>query len=519
MMNYRKKWYLVVFLGLFFCSAVFLSSPSAAETPKKGGWLTVATDSTAVGLDPHLSITFSTFTFTEHVYDTLLRRNYKMELVPSLAVSWEQPDDLTYIFHLRKGVKFHNGNDMTSEDVVFSFNRILNPKTGSPAYSTFKVIDKVEALDKYTVKMTLNKTMPAFLSYCGFPRTSAIVSKAEVEKHGTLQKHMVGTGPFKLQEYKHGVSATFVRNEDYWEEGLPYLDGFKFLVMKDEASRMAAIRRKTVDIGWVKNAQLADLAARTPGTTLIKSAPARQGRFFLSHKQFPFDNLKLRQAVAAALDYQSIIDKVIFGHGMYSSCIPPSEVEFVLPSEEIKSLPFYPQDYELSKKLLKEAGYPDGFEFTIKTSPHSPDYVPASEIIQQQLAKVGIKANIEQMEWGAFQKVRRSVDYQGIYFAGSWRADPADYFYSYMHGSSTANEIGQNDPEINRLMDLCLTTVDLKQRKAYFKELQYKFAEKVTAIFTYAMPSRFEIVSDKVKGYHFMANNGRAYLRQAWIAE
>ena len=111
------------------------------------------------------------------------------------------------------------------------------------------------------------------------------------------------------------------------------------------------------------------------------------------------------------------------------------------------------------------------------------------------------------------------MDYQGIYFAGSWRADPADYFYSYMHGSSTANEIGQNDPEINRLMDLCLTTVDLKKRKAYFKELQYKFAEKVTAIFTYAMPSRFEIVSDKVKGYHFMANNGRAYLRQAWIAE
>jgi peptide/nickel transport system substrate-binding protein len=519
MMNYRKKLYLVVFLGLFFCSAVFLSSPASAETPKKGGWLTVATDSTAVGLDPALSITFSTFTFTEHVYDTLLRRNNKMELEPSLAVSWEQPDDLTYIFHLRKGVKFHNGSEMTSEDVAFTFNRILDPKTGSPAYSTFKSIDKVVALDKYTVKITLNKTMPAFLSYCGFTRTSAIVSKAEVEKHGTLQKNMIGTGPFKLQEYKHGVSATFVRNEDYWEPGLPYLDGFKFLVMKDEASRMAAIRRGSVDIGWVKNAQLADLAAKTPGTTLIKSAAARQGRFFLSHKQFPFDNLKLRQAVAAALDYQSIIDKVIFGHGVYSGCIPPSEVEFVLSQEEIKSLPFYRQDYELAKKLLKEAGYPDGFEFTIKTSPHSPDYVPASEIIQQQLAKIGIKANIEQMEWGSFQKVRRSVDYQGIYFAGSWRADPADYFYSYMHGSSTANEIGQNDPEINRLMDLCLTTVDLKKRKAYFKELQYTFAEKVTAIFTYAMPSRFEIVSDKVKGYHFMANNGRAYLRQAWIAE
>jgi peptide/nickel transport system substrate-binding protein len=519
MKNYRPKWYFVVFFGLFILSFALSGSPAAAETPKKGGWLTVATDETAVGLDPHLSITFSTSTFTEHVYDTLLRRNSKMELEPSLAVSWEQPDDLTYIFHLRKGVKFHDGKEMTSEDVAFSFNRILDPKTGSPALSTFKTIGKVEALDKYTVKITLNQTMPAFLSYCAFVRQSAIVSKAAVEKYGTLQKDMVGTGPFKLQEYKHGVSATFLRNDDYWEPGLPYLDGFKFSVMKDEASRMAAIRRGTVDIGWVKDAQTADLVVKTPGTRLIESAPARQGRLFLSHKQFPFDNLKLRQAVAVSLDYQSIIDKVLFGHGMLSTCIPPSEVDFVLPQEEIKNLPFYPQDYELAKKLLKEAGYPDGFEFTIKTSPHSPDYVPASEIIQQQLAKVGIKANIQQMEWGAFQKVRRSIDYQAIYFAGAWRADPADYFYSYMHGNSPANEIGQNDPEINRLMDLCLTTVNMEKRKAYFKELQYKFAEKVTAIFTYASPSRFEIVSDKVKGYYFMANNGRAYLREAWISE
>lgn len=360
--------------------------------------------------------------------------------------------------------------------------------------------------------------MPAFLRYLAFARNSAIVPKDEVLKRGTLQKVMIGTGPFKLAEFQPGVSATFVRNEDYWEPGLPYLDGFKFIVIKDETARMAAIRKGTVDIGWLKNAKLADLMSETPNIRIIKSAPARQGRFWLNHKVFPFSNLKLRQALAASLDFRTIIDKVLLGHGLLSSIIPPSETEFVLPQEEIAKLPFYPQDYDLAKKLLKEAGYPDGFEFTITTSPHSPDMVPASEIVQEQVSKVGIKAKIKQVEWGAYQKIRRNRDFQSILYAGSWRADPAAYFYQYMHGDSPGNEIGQNDPEINRLMDLSLTTVDFEKRKAYFKELQYKFAENVTSIFHYAMPSRFELVGSKVKGYHFMANNGRAYLRESWIA-
>jgi peptide/nickel transport system substrate-binding protein len=518
-MGRLRKARIGIMLGIFFLLIAWQISPAFAETPKRGGWLTVATDSTAVGLDPHLSIVHATFTFTEHVYDCLLRYNYNMELEPALAVSWEQPDDLIYVFHLRKGVKFHNGREMTSEDVKFSFDRIMDPKTGSPSRSTFKAIKSVEALDKYTVKFTLGKTMPAFLDYLAFVRNSAIVPKDEVLKHGTLQKVMIGTGPFKLKEYKHGVGATFVRNEDYWEPGLPYIDGFKFPVVKDEASRLAGLRRGAYDIGWVKGVQTAMLAAKEPNVRIVKSAPARQGRFWLNHKVAPFNNVKLRQAVSACLDRKAIIEKVLLGNGVLSSIIPPSAVPYVLPQEEIARLPFYKQDYALAKKLLKEAGYPDGFEFTIKTSPHSPDYVPASEIIQDQLSKAGIKAKIQQMEWGAFQKVRRSVDFQAVYFAGSWRADPADYFYTYMHGKSSANEVGQDDPEINRLMDLCLTTTNVEKRKEYFKQLQYAAAEKVTGIFTYASASRFEIVRDRVKGYHFMANNGRAYLRQAWISE
>jgi peptide/nickel transport system substrate-binding protein len=506
---------LVILVAVFVCPI----DPSSAQTPKRGGWLKVATDAEAVGLDPHLSMVMSTFTFTEHVYQCLLRYNHKMELEPCLATTWEQPDPLTYLFRLRKGVKFHNGREMTADDVKYSYDRILDPKTASPTASLIKPVKSIEVVDKYTVRIRLKENFPDFLNFAAFERNTAIIPKEEVLKHGSLQKVMVGTGPFKLKEYKHGVSATYVRNEDYWEKGVPYIDGFDLLVVKDEASRLAGIRRGTYDIGWIKSIDMAKLAMKEPHVTTAKSLASRQGRFWLNHERFPFNNVKLRQAVSAALDRQAIIDKVLSGEGVLSTIIPPSSAPYALSPEEIAKLPYYKQDYDLARKLLREAGYPNGFEFTIKTSPHSPDYVPASEIIVEQLSKVGIKAKIQQMDWGVFQKVRRTKDFEANYFAGSWRADAAGYFYEYFRGGIPANETGQNNPEINRLMDLCQTEPDVEKSKKYYRELQYKVAEDVSGIFTYAMESRIEFVKRKIQGYQFMGNTGRAYIRYAWIAE
>jgi peptide/nickel transport system substrate-binding protein len=282
---------------------------------------------------------------------------------------------------------------------------------------------------------------------------------------------------------------------------------------------LAGIRRSAYDIAWVKSIDMAKLAAKEPHMVTAKSLASRQGRFWLNHERFPFNNLKLRQAVSASIDRQAIIDKVLSGEGVLSSIIPPCTAPYAMSQEEIAKLPFYKQDYDLAKKLLKEAGYPNGFEFTIKTSPHSPDYVPASEMIVEQLSKVGIKAKIQQMDWGVFQKVRRTKDFEANYFAGSWRADAAGYFYEYFRGGLPANETGQNNPEINRLMDLCQTEPDVEKSKKYYRELQQKVAEDVSGIFTYAMESRIEFVNRKIKGYQFMGNSGRAYIRQAWISQ
>ena len=155
--NMKKHFipFMVVSLVIAFVASFIVTSPSTAQAaePKRGGWMKVATDSTAVGLDPAHAIAFSSSTYYEHVNESLLRYKRNMELEPALATSWEQPDPLTYIFHLRKGVKFHDGGDFTAEDVKFTFDRILDPKTNSPRRPAFDSISKVEALDKFGTKI------------------------------------------------------------------------------------------------------------------------------------------------------------------------------------------------------------------------------------------------------------------------------------------------------------------------------------------------------------------------------
>ncbi len=516
------KTFVIVSVIFAFVSCFIVISPEpvqAAQAPKRGGWLKVATDSTAVGLDPHLVLAFASYTFFEHVYETLIRYNEKMDLEPCLATSWEQPDDLTYIFHLRKGVKFHDGSELTADVVKFTFERLLDPKTKAPRATYFKTISKIETPDKYTVKIVMSQPYPPFLNTIATPWYGAIVSKVAVEKYGSLQANPVGTGPFKLKKYQHGVKGVYERFDDYWDRGKPYIDGFDFIVIKDETSRVAALRKGTVDIGWVKEAQLADLLAKEKNLKILMGPPVRQNRFWMKLDRPPFNNVKLRQAVASALNRQEIIDTVLMGRGTLSAAVPPGAVIYALPQSELAKLPFYKQDYELSKRLLKEAGYPDGFEFTCITSPHSPDYVPFAEIMQRQLAKVGIKMNIIQKDWGITLKTWRAGDFISMIFAGIWYPDPEGYSYNYFYSKASGNYFGFKDEKLDRLFEAQHTEANLEKRIKLWHELQRYQAEIVPCIWPYAMTARFEIVNERVKGYRFLSNNSRSFLREAWIGK
>lgn len=503
-------------LLVLLLAALALPHAALAQAPKRGGTLIVGNDEDAVGLDPHLSFAFASQNFYEHVYNGLTRFNAKMEIEGDLAQSWDIPTPTTYVFKLRKGVRFHNGREMTAEDVKYSIDRVRDPKNGSPVRGVYSAVDRVEVVDPYTVRLVLSKPNAALLSMMT-GRASYVVPREEVEKHGTLQKVAVGTGPFRLVEHVAGDFARFVRHEQYFEAGLPYLDGFTIKVIKDESSRLAAVRKGTIDLTWIKATEIEELARKEKGIMSAETPEARHLYVFLSAKEGPFQNRKLRQAVAAAIDRQEIIDSVLLGRGKLTTAIPPATVPYVLSAEEIARLPFYKQDYELAKKLLAETGHPNGFEFTVKTSPHSPDYVPAAQVIQRQLAKVGITMKIEQMDWGALLKQWRAGNYEAVIFANIWYPDPEGYIKEYTLAGGAVNTLGYSNPEVDRLLEEQAATVDVATRTLLWRRLQRIYAEDVPIIFPYAMRTRYNAWRPHVKGFLPMANASRVYLRMTWI--
>ncbi len=503
-------------LGLILALG-WLAVAAEAQSPRRGGTLTIGNDEDSVGLDPHLSVAFASSNYYEHVYNGLLRFNARMELEGDLAASWEVPDPRTYVFKLRKGVRFHNGRELTAEDVKYSIDRIRDPKNGSVVRSVYAAVERVETPDAHTVVLKLNRPNAALIGMLA-TRASHVVPKEEVDRHGTLQKVAVGTGPFKLVEHVAGSHTRFVRNDQYFEAGLPYLDGFTIQVIKDESSRLAALRKGTVDVTWIKATEVEELARREKGIVSADTPEARHLYVWLNTRQPPFNNVKVRQAVAASLNRQEIIDTVLLGRGKLTTAIPPATVPFVLGPAEIAALPFYKADVAQAKKLLAEAGHPGGVEFTLKTSSHSPDYVPAAQVMQRQLAPAGIRLKIEQMEWGALLNLARTGgEFHAIAFARIWYPDPEGYTYDTLHGKGSFNVGGYSNPDSDRLLEEQRATVDVGKRVALWKDLQRLWAQDVPIVWPYAMRTRFNAWRPHVKGFQAMANSSRIYLREAWI--
>jgi peptide/nickel transport system substrate-binding protein len=508
--------YGLCFLLVMGVCVVWMDGDAIGAEVKRGGTITVGIDAGPVGWDPHMSFAFSSWNHYELVYESLLRYNHKMEIEPSLATSWEQPDPLTLIFHLRKGVKFHNGREMVASDVKYTFERLKNSKSSAyPAY--YDPVKSIDVVDNYTVKFTMSSPYPTLLASIAYNQFAAIVPQEVVEKHGDLKVATCGTGPFKVKEYVPGDYTVFERHTDYWDKGLPVVDKLIFKVIKDETSRLAALRKGAVDVGWVKETQMADMARKTKDLKVIVPPSARQMRVWLSHDRFPFNNKKLRQAVSCAIDRQAMIKTVLMGFGEITSCIPPASVPYALSKEEVAKLPFYKRDLKLVKQLLKEAGYPNGFEFTHITSDHSPDYMPGSQMVQSFLKDVGIKMNIQQVEWGIHLNRWQAGDFQMLQMGGVWDIDPDAYIYPFFHSTSKGNYGRYKNPEVDKLLEESRVTVDVKKRIEIWKKIQYIMAEDVPILWPQAGPPRFEVIRDYVKDYHFLSNVSRIYLRQAWL--
>src|SRR5499425_1997955 len=350
-----------------------------AGPPRRGGILRVR-GWDPPHFDPHLTIAPFTHWVLSFVYSRLVRHKVGADVQPGtfivepdLAERWETPDDTTYVFHLRHGVHWHNkppvnGRELVAEDVKFTFQRFLT-EPGNPERQLLEAVDRVEVVDRYTVKFLLNEPFVWLLDILASAICMWIIAPEVVETYGDLKKveSAIGTGPFLLERYEPNVKIVFRRNPDYFRPGLPYVDGVEWLVLDDESTGLAMYRTGQLDAGpggnWtVRQEDLEALKKSHPHLRYQDMLAINSTTIWMRTDQPPFNDVRVRRAISQAIDRQALIEAVYL-RGEPTAAVPRGLQEWSLPVDQLGAgAKYYQYDPHEAKRFLAEAGFPNGFK-------------------------------------------------------------------------------------------------------------------------------------------------------------
>mgnify|MGYP003785012905 CR=1 FL=1 len=424
--------------------------------------LTYGQAAEVAGLSPILTNDSASSAANAQMYETLFTRNPVNNMIePKLALSYETPDDLTWVIHLRKGVKFHDGTDFDAHAVKFTFERLLDPEVAAPRASLLASIASIEVIDDFTLELKTHDPDGLFLANLTHDN-SAIVSPAAVEKYGNLMKNPVGTGPFRFKQMVSGDSITMERFDGYWG-GPAKLDEIVFRVIPEAATRVAMLETGEVDfIDSIPGEQLPRLEAN-PDIRVVKSRGTPVRYLSFNFEKEPWDNLLVRQAVAHAVNIDDIL-LTMDGLGYKSIGVVGPMVFGYKP--EIEELAF-PYDLEKGKELLAEAGFPNGFKTVLWTTNSSEDYVRNAQIIQAQIKKIGIDAEIKILDWAAYLDATLVGDTDMFLLGWSnLTQDGGGCVFPNLHSSNagSSNRSYYKNPEADKLIEATMITTDQAER-------------------------------------------------------
>ncbi len=383
----------------------FLTPAAGGEgSPVYGGHQVLPWNSAFGGLDVQESVDFyQAAMFHGLLFDINLLDNRKVHF--QFADSLEQPDESTYIFNLKQGVKFQNvdpmnGREVTADDVVYSYTRRRDdPVSQNDKQFLRDYTDHFEAVDKYTFQLVTKGPYSPALDEMGNP-SYVIIPKEAVEKWGDLMQHGVGMGPFIAQDFSRGEKLTFVKNPDFYMEGLPYVDSGEYLIITDDSTLNAAFKNGKLDSYWGQpTRQKVDDWKNINGID-VRTGPNYWHRaIMMKVDEPPFNDPRVREAIDLTIDRQDLIDKLAFGYGKYAGPCVADLTPFALPQDELKA--FYKVDIERAKQLLADAGYTNGLQFELKVENVS-DLSKMAQVVAQQLSKAGITMTITLQELGLF---------------------------------------------------------------------------------------------------------------------
>lgn len=515
-------------------TSMMLALPAAAQdTPKRGGVVTAV-----VNPDPAFLVTAhnpigGALDVSSKLFEGLAYYDLDMKLQPALATSWEVSEDgLTMTFHLREGVKWHDGVPFTSKDVAFTLEKIwkvMHPRNRV----VMSKVESVETPDDLTVILHLSSPAPYLLAVINGNESQVVpqhIYDGEDVGARLVSERPVGTGPFRLKEWRKGEAIILEANPDYWQEGKPYLDGMIYRVITDEAARAAAFETGEVQYGVFgpvspctaqRLAGIEHLGVETKGYQFFGSRYIME----VNTRRPELSDRRVRQAIAHAVDVDFILDNVFCGYGVKSTGPVPVELtEFYTPD-----VPSYPYDPAAAEKLLDEAGYPrgaDGIRFKIfhDPLPFGASYTRAAEVVKQNLQDVGIEVEIRMQDTPTWlTRIYTDYDFDLTSNTPSALPDPTlgiqrvYWSKNIIKGAPFSNGSGYSNPEMDEVLEAAANEPDQEKRKELFNRMQVIAQTDLPVIDLFVIQRT--TIYDKKLHNHTMQADGYTNFADAWLEE
>jgi len=483
-------------------SPVAESSPTSAPTGAAGGAVTFSRQVDSENLDPVTQDGNINIWIFMSIYDQLIRVDQQgIDLLPGLATDWSvSEDNLTYTFTIRQGVKYSDGSDLTTEDIKWSIERARDTED-SPWTFTLTQVANVETPDDSTVVVTLNQPWAPFLSDISMFNAS-IVSKAFADSVGveSLVDQCMGTGPFALKEWKKAESMTLVKNEHYWEEGMPLLDQLTLTVVPDVNSQILQLQGGEVDgvigQGDVPFNRIADLD-KDPNLQVIRSLSTYNNFMVLQTQHEPLGDVNVRQALNYATDKKAIIDTILFGVAEESNSFMPNGSLFWNPDQEA-----YPFDLDKAKEALAKSTAADGFDVEIQIRSGNDQQAAIATAVKDMWSKLNVNVTITPLE-ATVQRQNYRDEKFAVQITG-WTNDIIDpdeiVSYAILPESTNNYHTGWQDAHAIELANQGRTEHDPDKRRQIYYEIQQIHRDAAPWVYLYVVPY-VDALSSKVQGF------------------
>lgn len=483
---------------------------TTAKTEEKIRTDIIIGDSTdAKTMDPHDANDGYSARVFNNIYDALMKQTADLKVEPALAESWEYKSDTEIVFHIRKGVKFHNGDELKASDVKFSIDRMV----ASPKVKTyFAKITEVSVIDDYTVSVKTSEPYAPLMFNLAGTYGSIVCERAVKEAGDKYNQNPIGTGPMKLKEWAANDHITLVRNDDYWR-GKPKATSITIKVIPEDSSRTIALQSGDVD--FLQATPSVDVKRITEDSKLKAESFLSQSTVYLGFncEKAPFNNVKVRQALNHAIDKDSIVAVVLEGKGQVINTVLAPDMPGA--NNEIN---YYKYDMEKAKALLTEAGFPNGFKANLVASGDANN--KAAQLIQANYAQLGVTVDISIMEFGAL------LDYlnlgeQDMYIlsygaAGNPDSTMTNVYYSKA-SSSTGNRSFYKNEEVDKLTDSARVEMDWDKREPIYKSIQELIMKDAPVAPLYVQQSYYGM-NKNMEGY-VISKNAKHDFYNAYIVE